>query len=201
MKKILLTAAFVASGLYANSVIADANLITVQKGDTLSQIAETHHISIDDIVQKNNIENPNLIYENQLLEIPAYVENNIVENSADLMIEKTKEYIGVPYLWGGNTPNGFDCSGLVEYVRQELGLSHLGRTTYQQAASLRALGIMPKEISRALKGDLLFWGEVGGEYHVAIYLGNNQMIVAPKPGGAVLITSVWGNPTAYSYAN
>ncbi|MDR0898995.1 MAG: C40 family peptidase [Lactobacillaceae bacterium] len=89
---------------------------------------------------------------------------------------------GVPYVWGGSTMSGFDCSGFVNYVRANSGQSYLGRTTYQQAATLRAQGVQQVSLSEAQPGDLLFWGGTGSEYHVAIYAGNGMTYSATAPG-------------------
>ncbi|MDR2661177.1 MAG: LysM peptidoglycan-binding domain-containing protein [Lactobacillaceae bacterium] len=113
-------------------------------------------------------------------------------------VDVAKSLLGIPYVWGGSTTSGFDCSGFVQYVRAHAGQSNLGRTTYQQAATLRATGSQPKPFTSAKPGDLLFWGGVGSEYHVEIYLGGGQAIGATTPGQASSIHAVWGNPVAYS---
>ncbi|MBB1110635.1 C40 family peptidase [Limosilactobacillus sp. pH52_RY] len=83
--------------------------------------------------------------------------------------------IGTPYVWGGNQPGGFDCSGLVQYA---YGLGSNYRTTYQQTN----LGTHQYDIQNAQSGDLYFWGPDSAPYHVAIATGNGSYIQAPTPG-------------------
>jgi cell wall-associated NlpC family hydrolase len=94
------------------------------------------------------------------------------------------KYIGVPYVWGGSTPSGFDCSGLVWYSAKQMGIS-LPRTS--QAMSTIGSSV---SLSSLQAGDLLFWGGVGSAYHVAIYIGGGQYIHAPEPGQNVTIQSM-----------
>jgi peptidoglycan DL-endopeptidase CwlO len=92
-------------------------------------------------------------------------------------------YLGVPYRWGGASPGGFDCSGLVQYAYAQLGIS-VPHSTY-------ALWPMGTAISRdqLQPGDLVFFSGLG---HMGIYIGNNQMIHAPHSGDVVKISSLTG---------
>ncbi|BDR59605.1 NlpC/P60 family protein [Xylocopilactobacillus apicola] len=94
------------------------------------------------------------------------------------------QYLGVPYVWGGTTPAGFDCSGLVQYVFRQAGVS-LPRTTYAQVNCGTAV-----PMSQIQPGDLLFWGSGSNCYHVAIYAGGGQYIHAPAPGQSVTYGSM-----------
>lgn len=93
-------------------------------------------------------------------------------------------FLGVPYVWGGTTPSGFDCSGYVQYVYSHFGIN-VGRTTYtQQYAGTKI------SVASAQAGDLYFWGSYGSAYHVAIALGGGQYVMAPAPGQVVKTGSV-----------
>lgn len=98
-----------------------------------------------------------------------------------------KSLIGTPYVWGGKTPAGFDCSGFVAYV-----LNNSGRTSnFPSYTVAEESAVTQIPVSQAQPGDLLFWGEHGSTYHVAIYLGNNQFIDAPQPGDTVGIHQMY----------
>ena len=105
----------------------------------------------------------------------------ISDSTARAIIETAMKYIGVPYVWGGTSPSGFDCSGLVQYVFAENGIS-LPRTTYEQQAV-----VAPVSLVALQPGDLVFWGD--SAYHVGIYIGDGMYIHAPSPGQSVCIQS------------
>lgn len=92
-------------------------------------------------------------------------------------------YLGVPYVWGGTSPSGFDCSGFVQYVYAQRGV-YLPRTTYSQIYS-------GTRVSRSnlMPGDLVFFG-YGSPDHVGIYTGSGMMIHAPRPGKSVEYASI-----------
>lgn len=95
----------------------------------------------------------------------------------------------IPYVWGGETPStGFDCSGLVSYVFKNAAGISLPHSSVEQE-----MYTQKKSVSQAQPGDLLFWGTPGASYHVAIYIGNNQYIAAPKPGLNVRVETISPN--------
>jgi cell wall-associated NlpC family hydrolase len=92
-----------------------------------------------------------------------------------------RRMVGVHYLYGGNDPRGFDCSGLVFYAYREAGVL-VARTSREQ---LRASH--PLDVDQALPGDLVFFRMSKRAWHVGIYLGDQRFIHAPSTGKAVVI--------------
>lgn len=122
----------------------------------------------------------------------------------EIVIDRAMSQLGVRYSWGGGTPNGpsmgvrdggvadsygdyksigFDCSGLMQYAFAGAGISIPKYSGYQYTAGKQ----IPN--SQAKRGDMLFWGQ-GGIHHVALYLGNGQMIEAPYSGANVRVAPV-----------
>lgn len=96
------------------------------------------------------------------------------------VVNEAEKYIGTDYVWGGKTPDGFDCSGLTQYVYKQVTGKDIGSWTVAQESSGTQISV-----SQAQQGDLLFWGDQGSTYHVAISAGGDQYIHAPQPGEQV----------------
>jgi cell wall-associated NlpC family hydrolase len=92
--------------------------------------------------------------------------------------------VGVPYRYGGSSPSGFDCSGLVHYSYSRAGL-HVPRTTGQLWSSTQTVGRHELRI-----GDLLFFNIEGKMSHVGLYLGGQRFVHAPSTGRAVAVASL-----------
>ena len=101
-------------------------------------------------------------------------------STAQTVVSAAQSQIGKPYVWGATGPNAYDCSGLVQYAYSQAG-KNVGRTTYQQAGAGQHISV-----SQAQAGDILMWGD----YHDAIYVGNNQYVHAPQPGQNVTQASI-----------
>ncbi|MFJ7912170.1 C40 family peptidase [Kitasatospora sp. NPDC096204] len=105
--------------------------------------------------------------------------------------------IGLPYVWGGEGPGGYDCSGLTMMAWREGGrqLNHFAADQYAQSTPIGYRQLRP--------GDLVFWTDTGRAadiYHVGLYIGDDQMIEAPRAGVPIKQASLWimGTPNFYA---
>ncbi len=113
--------------------------------------------------------------------------DSFTANSAgDRVVQIAEQFLGLPYVYGGSTPAGFDCSGFTSYVFKQLGYN-LYRSSYQQINN----GI-PVSKSELQPGDLLLFKRQGAEriHHVGIYVGNGMMIHSPQTGDVIKYTSI-----------
>ena len=113
--------------------------------------------------------------------------------SGQQIVNTAKKYLGVPYVWGGASPSGFDCSGFVYYVLRSCGFNAARTLTtmYRQGTPVDKANLQP--------GDIVFFAGTygsGGLSHVGIYVGNGQFIHAPHSGAVVSYADL--NSTYYT---
>lgn len=145
--------------------------------------------------------------------IPAYVHSDyILIRSAELtsrdgndaekrgtigeeVVEFAKQYIGTPYVYGGSSPSGFDCSGFVYYVYKNFGIT-LNRVAADQSKNGYVV-----DRSELMPGDILLFSRTLDGYitHVGIYVGDNQFIHSPQTGKSVEIVSLSSGYYNYGY--
>lgn len=189
-------------------VSANHTTHTVQAGESLYSIAQAYGVTVDSLRAANNLGATLLVGQTLTINDPAkdpaqeaaaqaqqeaatqqaatqvqQPQQQVVSTSADgaAIAAYAQSFIGTPYVWGGSTPSGFDCSGLTQYVYAHFG-KQIGRNTIAQESAGAHI-----PVSQAQVGDLLFWGTPGSTYHVAIYLGGNSFVAAPEPGQSVKI--------------
>ncbi|NUR15551.1 MAG: C40 family peptidase [Dermatophilaceae bacterium] len=107
--------------------------------------------------------------------------------SASGIVGIAQSFFGVPYVYGGSSPSGFDCSGFTSYVYRQAGISIPRTASAQQAAATRVSDPQP--------GDLVFFGSPA--YHVGIYVSPGRMIDAQRPGTVIGNHSIWTAPSGY----
>ncbi len=112
----------------------------------------------------------------------TYVASN---PKAQAMIDEAAKYLGVKYVYGGSSPSGFDCSGLMQYVCKQVGID-LNRTSRDQFAK-DGVSVSKEDLQ---PGDLVFFGSGGTVNHVGMYVGDGQMIHSPQTGKTVCYTSI-----------
>lgn len=106
-----------------------------------------------------------------------------------------KQFKGVPYVFGGSTPRGFDCSGFVQYVYKHVYHVNVGRTSRNQAALVNSAKGTKVSADKAKAGDILVWTRGGAStaYHAALSLGNKKFMQAVQPGTRLNINSSYAD--------
>ena len=131
----------------------------------------------------NEVFGENTVDMNFAINVGGSLQGNAQTNpqGESAVVDSARKYLGTPYVWGGTSPSGFDCSGFVQYVLAENGKS-VPRTTQEQFAGGQAV-----DKSNLQAGDLVFYNWQCGTdaTHVGIYEGNGKMIHAPHSGDVV----------------
>lgn len=181
-----------------NQQVAPAKVYTVKSGDTLWEIAVRHGVTVTNLRKWNNLKT-DVIYPGQKLDITGNGEstggNTSEAPSADVsydvneLINTAKDLLNVPYIWGGQTPAGFDCSGFIYYTYNNAGMKIARHST--EGYYSRSYYVDKPQV-----GDLVFFENTykPGISHMGIYLGNNEFIHAGSSNGvtiANLNTSYW----------
>lgn len=158
--------------LMKKNLISFVTIITIILFSSGFYFADLFETNVDNTYTYNTTEYTDLTLGTESADIkPTYLK----------ALDYAKSFVGVPYVYGGNSPSGFDCSGYVMYVMSEFGIN-LPRTSYEQMQSGLEINF-----EDAIPGDLLFFRNGG---HVGIYVGNGQYIHAPQSGRTVSIDPI-----------
>jgi cell wall-associated NlpC family hydrolase len=161
---------------------------TVKIEASAAKDAVSQYLSVRDSFQAAQASRSRTIQtlEQEIAAAQARLANSSLDGAA--IIDIADNYGGAPYVRGGSTPKGFDCSGYTSYVFAQLGVD-LPRTSQSQKAWADPVSFEDRQV-----GDLMFW-QGGGVNHVAIYAGDGLMWDSPRPGRRVAKIGIWGNPT------
>ncbi|MCM3729975.1 LysM peptidoglycan-binding domain-containing protein [Neobacillus cucumis] len=174
------------------STSPSSTVYTVKSGDTLSSIAKKYGITVTQLKSWNDLKSDKLKIGQQLKvnsgnvtvtpAKPAVAKPAVATINKAKLIQDAKAVIGVPYKWGGITPKGFDCSGLIHYViNKQKSASRLTVDGYWKTT---------KPVSSLSAGDFVYYQTyTKGPSHMGIYVGNGQFIHAGSSKG-VEITSM-----------
>ena len=169
--------------------LPDSNEESVQyynfKYDDTESVGE-HVITVNAVDSSRNISTLEFILEIEepVVVTPVYYDLSPNASGNDI-VSIAYSLVGLPYIAGGVGPNGFDCSGFVQYVYSRVGIG-VSRST-----STQIYDGLPVRYEDAQPGDILVWGYVDGEpSHTAIYVGNGQMIHATNPNDGVMLSDV-----------
>lgn len=183
--------------------------VTVGAGDTVGEIAAANGASVSAIIDANDLNSEALIFVGDELTIPggsgstsesssvdgagtsegsgevAEASSSSGSSASNEILDVARQYIGTPYVWGGSSPAGFDCSGFTQYVFAQVGID-LPRTTDAQRSAGQVVSA-----AEAQPGDLVW-----APGHVGIYTGDGQHIAARNPGTPLEEGPIWiDNPT------
>lgn len=148
---------------------------------------------VDDYLNNNNKQNMwDIVAQSNVNEVLS----NLTEDNTEIiksenpvnyqLYDEAKKYLGIRYVYGGTTTNGFDCSGLMQYVYKQKGID-IPRTSAEQFEGGNKVGIEDLQV-----GDLVFFSKNGRIHHVGMYIGNNQMLHAPHTGDVVKVSKITG---------
>ena len=145
---------------------------------------------IELIKQKNGLYNDIKSNAESVSNSSSIVANQSGSAIGKQIVTNAEKYLNTPYVWGGESPQGFDCSGLVQYVYKQVGIQ-LNRTSqeqYKQGTAVSKANLQP--------GDLVFFKGSDGTWnspgHVGIYAGEGKYVQAPKTGDVVKISNLNG---------
>lgn len=168
----------------------------VKEKDELQKNEDDVQKQINDLEdEKNNLtkyveENNALLIGDTGITIPVTLPSDITDQAKGV-IEEAQKYLKIPYVWGGESPEGFDCSGLMQYVFKAEGID-IPRTSEEQQSFAKQINI-----AEIKPGDLVFNAESEAT-HVGMYIGYDMYIQAPHTGDVVKISKLSSSNMKYA---
>jgi len=174
----------------ASSAVDDSNVTSVATSDSAASVTEDTTTEVTSSADNNDytapaVEAPVDQTDSNSNNTNSNNTNSDLQSGSVVSLAVKLASANIPYVWGGSSLNGMDCSGLVAYVFQNAEGKSLSHYTVALESE-----VTQKSVSEAQPGDLLFWGSHGSTYHVAIYIGNNQYVAAPTEGQNVQIETI-----------
>lgn len=163
----------------ANAINTNEFTYIVKSGDTLYKISQSYNTTVSALKSRNGLVSDNLNVGQKLIigQVNVVDKSILIEN----VINEGYKYIGTPYVWGGTSPAGFDCSGFLFYIYQEQGIT-IPRT-------VETLWNWEKSIptSELKRGDIVYFETYkAGPSHSGIYLGNGEFMHASSSAGVTV---------------
>ncbi|WP_107942103.1 C40 family peptidase [Metasolibacillus fluoroglycofenilyticus] len=168
----------------------NATTYTVKRGDTLTVIAQKNNMTVEQLKELNKLQS-DFIYINQQLQVNNVAQSNLITEQVitvapgtngqavyHRVVELAHELLGTPYLFAGNTIEGFDCSGFVKYVYSNAGLD------ISRKSSLDYFLQDTTAVEEPMPGDVVFFKNtyIPNISHMGIYIGEDQFIHAGTTG-------------------
>lgn len=170
-----------------NDVQNQENELQKNKDDIEKQIKdlEDEKSNLIKYVKENNV----LLNDDKGITVPITLSSDIT-GEAKAVIEEAEKYLKVPYIWGGESPEGFDCSGLMQYVFKSKGID-IPRISQDQQSAAKSISM-----AEIKPGDLVF-NKSSESTHVGMYIGDDMYIQAPHTGDVVKISRLSNSGMKY----
>lgn len=190
------------TSVHTSSSTSSSTSYTVQSGDSLWAISQKLGVSVSNIEAWNGLSSTSVLHPGEHLKVEGSGVTTLSSRSGSpdtsldasalgfTVSDYAKQFLGAPYVWGGSSPSGFDCSGFVQYVFAHFGIS-LPRTSYGQYSM--GSGVSESELE---PGDIVFFDSDGdGASHDGVYIGNGQFINAASTDVEIddISSDYWGS--------
>jgi len=170
---------------------AQAPLVSSSFGDIgFSGIAKPKPVAPTPVVATVALSRAGISASRSVTRLPVSQAGPVAATTSGGVLGIAASLVGIPYLYGGTTPAGFDCSGFTQYIFAQLGIN-LPRTAEEQRQATTP-------VSNPRPGDMVFFGVPA--YHNGIYAGNGMMYDSPRTGLKTALRAIWSSDVTYGRA-